>query len=90
MNNKYYVKGKSHAKSESFWENFYDQGVIDTEIHKSKYHWSDFSWRNKIKVKGGNVSKINNVLPYKSKIMHVKGNILHFYPIRYNKEEYSR
>ena len=43
INNKYCGKGKEHDKSESLWETFYDQTVMDTGIHKSKYHWADVS-----------------------------------------------
>ena len=49
MNNRYYVKGKSYDTSESCWETLYDEGVIYTGIHKSKYHWADASWSMKTK-----------------------------------------
>ena len=34
MNNKYYGKGKTYATSERLKETWYDQGVMDTGIHK--------------------------------------------------------
>ena len=34
MNNKYYDKCKSYNTSKSIWENIYDQGVMDTGIHR--------------------------------------------------------
>ena len=36
-NNKYYGKCKSYVTLERLWKILYDQGVIDTRIHKSKY-----------------------------------------------------
>ena len=65
MNNTHYVKGKVHATSDIIWETLYYQGVIDIEIHKSKYHWSHFHWSTKIKVKGDNIETIYNMIPYK-------------------------
>ena len=38
MNIKYYEKFKAYAISESIGGKYYDQVVIDTGIHKSKYH----------------------------------------------------
>ena len=72
MNNKYYEKCTEYSTSEIIWENLYDQGVIDTGIKKSKYHWEDFSWSIKIKVKGGKIETMYNMAPYKSKMMHVE------------------
>ena len=37
-----YGKVKAHATPEGLWGALYYQGVIDIEIHKSKYHWSHF------------------------------------------------
>ena len=54
MKNIYFDECKEYATSESLWETFYDQWVMNNGIHKSKYHWADVSWSIKIKVKGGN------------------------------------
>ena len=51
INNTGYGKDKAHATLQSLWETLYDKGVIDTGMHKSKYHWGSI----KIKFKGGNI-----------------------------------
>ena len=40
---KYYGKDEVDATPESLSKLFYDQGVIKTGTHKSKYHWEDVS-----------------------------------------------
>ena len=62
--NTHYIRGKAYSTSESLWENLYDQGVIDTGIHKSKYHWAYVSWSIKIKVKGYNIETMYNMVPH--------------------------
>ena len=88
--NTHYIRGKAYSTSESLWENLYDQGVIDTGIHKSKYHWAYVSWSIKIKVKEGNVIIMSNMIPYKLKMMHVEDFIQIFSPIRQNIHAYPR
>ena len=43
INNMYYGKCKAFDISKFLWETLYYQGVMDTGMHKSKYHWSDVS-----------------------------------------------
>ena len=45
---------------------------------------SNFSSSMKIKVKGDNIETIYNVIPYKSKVIHVENDILNFLLIRKN------
>ena len=78
MNNMYYVKCKVYSTSDSLWERFYDQGVMDASIHKLKYHWVDFPWNIKIKVKGNNISIVYSVLVYKLKVIHDEYDTLNF------------
>ena len=65
INNMYYGKCKAFDISKFLWETLYYQGVMDTGMHKSKYHWSDVSWSIKIKVKEGNVKIFYIMVAYK-------------------------
>ena len=58
MNNTYYGKCNPYATSEILWEGFYDQGLMDTGRHKSKYQLADFPWNIEIRVKGDSVVAI--------------------------------
>ena len=90
MNSKYYGNCKVYVKSESLWKNLDEQGVIYTGIHKSKYYRADFSWYIKIKFKGDNIETMYNIIPYKSKVIHVKEYILNFSSIRQKINSYPR
>ena len=69
---------------------FYDQGGIYAGIHKPKYHWENVSWNILIKVRGGNIASVSNILPYKSKVIHVEDYILNFDPLIQNINYYPR
>ena len=66
----------------------YDQCVIDTVIQKLKYHQAEFSWSNKVKVKGVNIATMYNMVPYKSEVMNVEEYILNFPHIIQNRNAY--
>ena len=68
----------------------YDQDGIDTGIHKSKYHWADVSWNIMIKVKKYNIVSVSNIVPYKSKVIHVEYDIINFSPLIQNIDYYPR
>ena len=55
---KYYGKDEVDATPESLSKLFYDQGVIKTGTHKSKYHWEDVSWSIKINLKGDTIATV--------------------------------
>ena len=82
--NTYFGKCKSYATSDTLWETFYDQGVMDTSIHKSKYHRAYVYWSIKINAKGGNITIVYTMVAYKSKVIHVEDYTLNFSPIRQN------
>ena len=56
----------------SIEEILYDQGLVDTGILKSKYHWADISWIINIKVQGGNIEIFYSMIAYKLKVVHVE------------------
>ena len=90
MNNKYCVKCKAYDTSESLWWDFYDQGVMDTGIHKYKYHWSDVSWSIIIKVKGDNIAKLYTVVAYKLKSIHYEDDTIYLSPMIHNRNAYPK
>ena len=70
MNIKYYEKFKAYAISESIGGKYYDQVVIDTGIHKSKYHWADVYWYIKIKANSDNIAIVYIMVAYELKVMN--------------------
>ena len=63
---------------------------MDTGIHKSKYHWVDFSWSIKLEVKRDNIATMYNMVPYKLKVMHVEYDTLICFPIIKNRNSYPK
>ena len=81
INNMYYGKCKAFDISKFLWETLYYQGVMDTGMHKSKYHWADFSWTFTIKSKGDNISIVCTMVSFKLNVMHDEDDTLHSSPM---------
>ena len=78
--NKYYGKCKVNFTSESLWETFHDQGVIDTDI-KNQYIIEQMIFIQ-INTNGDYIEIVYNMVSCKLKVMRLKDCTIHVFPIR--------
>ena len=90
MNNTYYGKCKVYFISESIQENSYDQGVMDTGIHKTKYHWAEVYLSITIKVIEDNIAILYTMIDYRLKVIHDDDDTLHLFPRIQNSNAYTK